>query len=366
MVFYLSMFFLNMLLGITIKYTNLIGKREKRDKIYLIITCIQLTLIAGLRASSVGWDTANYIEYYNMVARSSSIVGLIRRTISWIEPGYFVMCYIVKLFGGNAQISFIIASIIMYGPILNFIYRYSNNKIMSVLTIFCFPVFYDSLSLMRNAIVCAIFVWSMRYIEEKKLIKYLICTAIASSFHNIALLFIPLYFVQFIKWKKWYNAFLVIIAALLVYSQMMNIVSGLAGFMSDYASLYGFGRTFWFGTASGGLKTAIMYSVIVMFAYYLYSTYRRGGKKQDLLAGYALILPAAAFCYMTAAMFIRIMLMIMPIAGVFITNEIELIPNLENRRIFRLGMAVLLIAFQIFTLWVNAENYIPYIPFWRS
>lgn len=364
MVFYLSMFLLNMLMGFTIKYTNLVGNPEKCDKVYLIVTGIQLTLIAGLRASSVGWDTVNYVEYYNMVERSSSIIALIKRTISWVEPGYFVMCFIVKILGGNAQISLIVAGAIIYGAILNFIYKYSDNKIMSVLTIFCFPVFYDSLSLTRNVIVCAIFAWAIKYIEERKLVKYLICTAVAFCFHNIALLFIPLYFVPIIKWKKWYNAFLVIVVTLLAYSQMMDIVSHLAR-LSDWASLYGQGTTFWFGTASGGLRTAIMYFIIVMFAYYQYSHYRRGGLKQELLVGYALILPAAAFCYMTAAMFIRIMLMMMPIAGVFITNEIELIPNMQTRRTFRIGMAALLIAFQIFTLWVNAENYVPYIPYWR-
>ena len=348
-------------------YTPLVCRRPNNNKVYLFFTCIQLTLIAGVRADSVGWDTANYVEYYHMVDRSSNIVDLLKNTTNWIEPGYFIMCYLVKLLGGNAQVSLVVAGLIIYGLILNFIYKYSYNPIMGVLTIFCFPVFYDSLSMMRNAIVCAIFAWSIKYIESRKLSCYLICTVIAMCFHNIALLFIPLYFVSFIKWRRWYSPLLVVAATLLVYTNIVSIVSWLASSLSDYNDLYGGGKTFWFGTDSGGLKTAIMYFVIVMFAYYLYSNYHHGRrKKQDILVGYALILPSAAFCYMTAAMFIRIMLMMMPIAGVFITNEIESIRDMKIRCIFKLGMVFLLIVFQVFTLWVNAENYVPYIPFWKA
>ena len=366
MAFYLSMFFLNMIIGVIIMYTPLVRRRPNKNKVYLFFTCIQLTLIAGLRADSVGWDTANYVEYYHMVDRSSNIVDLLKNTINWIEPGYFIMCYAVKLLGGNAQVSLIVAGLIIYGLILNFVYRYSCNPMMGVLTIFCFPVFYDSLSMMRNAIVCAIFAWSIKYIEGRRLSCYLICTVIAMCFHNIALLFIPLYFVRYIKWRRWYNPLLVMVTTLLVYANMMNIVSWLASFLSDYKDLYGGGQTFWFGTNSGGLKTAIMYFCIVMFAYCMYRKYRQAGKNQDILVGYALILPSAAFCYMTAAMFIRIMLMMMPVAGVFITNEIESIHDIKTRFIFKFGAICLLIAFQIFTLWANAENYVPYIPFWKA
>lgn len=366
MAFYLSMFFLNMIIGIIIKYIPWAMKRQSKDKVYLVFTCMQLTLIAGLRADSVGWDTANYVEYYHMVDYSSNIIDLLKNTISWIEPGYFIMCYSVKLLGGNAQVSLMVAGLIIYGLILNFIYRYSYNPIMGVLTIFCFPVFYDSLSMVRNAIVCAIFAWSIKYIEERKLSYYLIWTAIAMCFHNIALLFVPLYFVSFIKWRRWYSPLLVIVATLLVYINMMNIVSGLASSLSDYNDLYGGGQTFWFGAYSGGLKTVMMYFVLVMFSYCLYSNYRQDGRNQDILAGYALLLPSASFCYMTAAMFIRIMLMMMPIAGVFITNEIESIRDMRTRYIFKLGIVFLLIAFQVFTLWSNAENYVPYIPFWKA
>lgn len=159
---------------------------------------------------------------------------------------------------------------------------------------------------------------------------------------------------------------LVIVATLLVYINMMNIVSWLASSLSDYNDLYGGGQTFWFGAYSGGLKTVMMYFVLVMFSYCLYSNYRQDGRNQDILAGYALLLPSASFCYMTAAMFIRIMLMMMPIAGVFITNEIESIRDMRTRYIFKLGIVFLLIAFQVFTLWSNAENYVPYIPFWKA
>ena len=344
-----------------------ITKRKKRIKTYFIITFIQLTLIAGLRAKSVGWDTASYLSYYRTVELNNSIVDVIVKTRDWTEPGFFILCFVVKILGGNGQIALLVSGAITYGLLLNFIHKYAYNPIIGVMSIFCFPVFYDSLSMLRNAIVCSMFLYSIKYIEEKNIGKYLICTLIALSLHTFSVIFLPLYFVPYINWKRRRNLALILGLVVLVYARVMAIAAKIVEvFGITHYNQYISSNNIWFGSSRGGIKTAFFYLIIVMFGYYLFKKHNSDDDIEKLLVGYALLLPAAAFCYNVSGMFIRVMLLFMPIAGVFVSNEIQKIKHMKKRVICNLGFSVLLIAFQVFTLSVNSENYIPYILFWRG
>ena len=365
MAFYLSMFSLNMFVGCVLEYTTLCKGRNK-VKIYLLFTFIQMTLIAGLRATSVGWDTDSYVQYFNAVKRTNTIREALTK-VYYTEPGYVIYCYLIKIIGGNAQTSLLVINAITYGLVMCFIKNYSESPVLAVATLFSFPFFYDSLSLVRNALICAMFLYAFQYIKEGNIKKYIICMLIALLFHKFALIFIPLYCIRFFKWKRCYTLILVLFATIFVYTHLLElsrfVVKTLG--LSSYEP-YVTGDSYWFGNAGGGFRTFIFYLIIVLFGYYLYYKHHRGNEKQDILAGYSLVLPLAAFCYTTAPMFIRVMLMLMPVAGVFITNEIKLLSNMENKRIFGMGLFTLLLAFQVFTLTVNAENYVPYVLFWKG
>lgn len=374
--FYLSMFFLNIIVGCIVIYTNMV-KKDRRKKLYLFLTFIQFTLIAGLRSSEVGWDTANYLSYYEISAHGKDLLTILS-TVTWVEPGYMTMCYFVHMMGGNAQISLLVAGAVVYGLILSFINRYAISPVMGVISLFCFPVFYDSLNMLRNAIVCAIFAYSLKYIEDRKLIKYLICTLIAISFHNIAYIMIPLYFVSKMNWRNWMNVVNVIAGVVILYVWVLPLFEIVFRFIrKDTYAQYLTGESYWLGTSAGGWRTAIFYIVVTGTGYiiYLLKTKNRSCSafesmqsehSRDLLVGYTLILPAAAIMYTTGAMFIRIMIMMMPVAGVFISNEISRLELRGNRKIISSGYFMLLLAFQIFTLYSNAEHYVPYIPFWET
>lgn len=364
MAFYLFMFFSNMLIGLII-YNMKIVKLKERTKIYLVFTFVQLTTIAGCRSAEVGWDTNNYLKYFQMVESNGSLFSSLRM-YTWVEPGYIVFCYMVYLLGGNAQISLVIAGALVYLLILYFIYKYASSPILSVMSLFCFPVFYDSLSMLRNAIVCSLFLLSFILLEEKKYGKTIVCTLIAMSFHNFAFIFIPLYFIGKIKWKTPLKLVMAFLALLIVYNNLIGIIRGIVNILGvDKYAWYVSGDSYWFGQHSGGVRTAIFYTLIVFMAYFIYVKKRDRNIIQDKLSGYTLLLPAAAIIYTIAPMFIRVMLMMMPIAGVFISNEIVGLKNSGNKKIIGFGYCVLLFAFQIFTLWSNAEHYVPYIPFWR-
>ena len=101
------------------KSTNVKGRH-----IFLIISYLQLTLILGLRAQSVGIDTESYIAYFKLVSLGIS---------GWMEPGITGISKVILLLGGNQQLlqSYIMGNIrnaISYNCV-NCVCMYSYKKI---------------------------------------------------------------------------------------------------------------------------------------------------------------------------------------------------------------------------------------------
>ena len=55
---------------------------------------------------------------------------------------------------------------------------------------------------MRQSITLAIFFLSLKYIEEKKPLKYFGSIIVASLIHSAALILIPVYFIRLVKLTK--------------------------------------------------------------------------------------------------------------------------------------------------------------------
>lgn len=122
----------------------------------------------------------DYIESYN----------------PFIELGYTNLLYFVKYIGGTQQLVFLIFSVCTQFLFVKFIKTYSRFPLISTLTYICIgPFFLASLSGIRQYLAIALFLYSLKYIIEKKIIKYLLVICFAAFFlHFSILLLIPFYF----------------------------------------------------------------------------------------------------------------------------------------------------------------------------
>lgn len=81
-----------------------------------------------------------------------------------------------------------------------------NRKIFNYnvwLFFYTFPIFYfQSLSVMRQWSAIGIILFSYKYIEKKEFFKFCLYIFIASLFHKISIIFIFLYFLQYIRINK--------------------------------------------------------------------------------------------------------------------------------------------------------------------
>ena len=195
------------LLGIQSLFFYRNGKLRKEDfndKVFLILCCIELILMAGIRGYNIGADTEVYlsaIDYYGKMSASE----LLRADLIYpfdFEIGYFLLMKLCCLLGFGKTAFLFVVAIITYIPVFLLIKRHSSNAYISLLCYFAFGFFAHSLGLFRQMIAVSILICGLKYVVERKLIKYLAITGVAMTFHTTALVGILLYVLYRVKWHR--------------------------------------------------------------------------------------------------------------------------------------------------------------------
>lgn len=360
---YIISFLFNMLLG-GLMFSNTRGLSQerinKRKKWYLLITTLQLGLLCGFRAPSVGYDTAGYEQMFNMAPDTwSNILD----NPYYFETGFYAYCAIIKILGGTYRTMLVITSLFVTGSCCVFIYRHSERVVLSVFIIVSFPFFYSSFDIIRHFIATAFFLLGYKYIQEKKFLKYLLFIGLGSLFHSFAWVFLLYYFLGKIKWNFATLVFAVVGTAIaFVYIENIAIMIG-----------HGLGKgdgieSGWIGDFGGGIKTAIMYSGLLVVAVFAYSNLR-GKSKEDMIAmNHVLLMFIFSILFINARMMTRLIMTQSAMLAIAFPKLLD-----GKRFVHKNSYNILFLAFlavgtvyHIFMLTSNWQNVVPYAPFWES
>lgn len=170
--------------------------RNKKNIIYMILTMGVLLTLSSLRSQNVGNDTDNYISLFKDI-QLKGISGLVER----YELGYLLFNLAISKITSNSQCLLIVTSIFIFIGYSKFIYKYSENKFISVYMFFTLMYFGFSLSGIRQAMAGIMLLKSYEYIIKKNKIKFIIIVIIASLFHSTAILFLIAYPISKIKYS---------------------------------------------------------------------------------------------------------------------------------------------------------------------
>lgn len=159
---------------------------EKLRKHINLLVIIVYVLFFGFRGL-IGWDWSNYYPFYK---------NLNTHNLSGFELGFVYYTYLIKSTFHSFQ-SFILISTIINAILLNiFFKRYLSEKYyaLGIVIFIGFSGFILETDLMRNVKSILLFMLSLKYIENKKFLKFLILNIIGISFHWSSLVLLPLYF----------------------------------------------------------------------------------------------------------------------------------------------------------------------------
>lgn len=215
MIIYIFIFFLLIILSklFSRKYTNNV--------------CFIILFIFSAIRFDVGWDFQTYyllakkFEYfkYSIFITESEVLLEMNQLLEDNLWEYFRMeslnkiLYKVSWFFKSPQLLIALYSFL----ILFFIKKgldYKKKKDYGIwLFFYSFPIFYfHSLSAIRQGLAISIIFFSYKYIENKKIIKFILCIVIAGLFHKTALLLGIIYFIPYLNFKKEILVFLFFIS----------------------------------------------------------------------------------------------------------------------------------------------------------
>ena len=239
----------------------------RKDR-YIACALFLLFMISTMRADIIGADFRVYVQIFE----SNS---------GWYRSSEFLYGALNKvayvLFHGNyVGLSFFI-NLLIFVPLYYHLKENTTSKYVALcLLIFVLnPYMYiqTTFNAIRQGCATGILMVSINYLKDKKWIKYILLTIIAYFFHKVAIVFLLLIPLRFIKWS---NKSLFIVATV---SLVMNLVFKNAAFMSYFIELFNFGSYSDYKATRFDIYifSIFVFSVICFFLYH----YKRLYKNED-------------------------------------------------------------------------------------
>ena len=167
------------------------------------LAAIMLICIAGLRYETGGdWDT--YTTLFHDFPPFSRLIGRPAEfaDIS-VEEGFVLLCALVKSLGGTVQHLFFVVSLINITLIACAASKYTKYPVVALLCYYGILYFNLEMIYIRQATAVAPCFFALQYIPSKRMVPYMIFILLACTFHRVAALMIPLYFLLNIKLPSW-------------------------------------------------------------------------------------------------------------------------------------------------------------------
>lgn len=219
----------------TIFYLYYRNKKQVSYKLFLFFF-IFLALFVGLSDMLGGYDRYIYGELFdNLADQLKAGTPLILSDIYQIyntEFGYIGFNWAIVHITGNRYIFIFLYTICMYAIILHSFRKYAKNYSLASI-LFLALVFYFSFTYLRQMFAAAVIGLSLKYIIERKFLKYCAIILAAFSFHNSAIIFFPMYFIANRKYSK---AHILLLMSVCFVIGVSGITSGLYNLFDDISS----------------------------------------------------------------------------------------------------------------------------------
>lgn len=213
-------------------YEELRKKNEVGRCYFLFLSGLILVLLSAFRADNVGTDTGTYLYLWRNVP--DDISDILSRKNFFSEPLYVLLSFFTKkisdTFFSKSQ-AFHLFSIGFFVCVFYYstICRHAKYKLLSV-TVFLLLGFYTfHFNGARQAITVALFLYSIKYILNGSLLKYMALMVIGFLVHKSMLICLPLYFI-FRKKLNTKQVLMVVICAVFVAFSVTTLV--------DFATQY--------------------------------------------------------------------------------------------------------------------------------
>lgn len=176
--------------------------RKGTSPVYLALFFLYLALFVGLGDMIGGYDRYIYGATFDAVAdatRSDKDYTKLLYLVDGNEYGYFLWQILVSYITANRYVYILITTIVMYILFFYSFRRYIDRYPIAAI-VFLGLFYYFTMTYLRQVMATGIVWLSIRYIWERKPIKFFLLIALAYSFHSSAIVFAIMYFIPIRKY----------------------------------------------------------------------------------------------------------------------------------------------------------------------
>lgn len=168
----------------------------------LALCCFILFFFFAMRGESVGVDTKHYCFVYRQFISvplrnvfSAPIYGSSANTWEFdFEPGYRLINKLLTYLSSDGQTITIATAILIFIPLFFFVAWQSPNPWLSMWLFVTLGIYQAEMNVSRNAVAIFLCYLALPMIEQRRPILFFAVVLLASTLHQTALLFLPVYF----------------------------------------------------------------------------------------------------------------------------------------------------------------------------
>ncbi|MEH7106952.1 EpsG family protein [Bacillus sp. JJ1764] len=248
----------------------------KPNKLLVFGVLISLVAVSGLR-SNIG-DTYFYKHIYEINNFSWDYIH------SQKDIGFGILQRFLKQFSNNPQILILITAIITNILIIAVLYKYSRLFELSMYVYITGGLFLVSMNGIRQCLAAAIVFTGTHFLIKGNFFKFLVIVLFASTFHESALVLIPIYFL--VRYKAWSKAtFILLFFSIVIVVGFDKFATVLFSAIKD--TQYGHYQNFNEGGASS-IRVAVSGAPLII-AYIWREKFRRMFPESDFIVNMSVI-----------------------------------------------------------------------------
>lgn len=348
-------------IGLFFHMTGLL--RPKGGRIaYLSIVWLTLTLISGLRSYGISYDGYAYADAFDYFASTSWRPPW--EYSYYMEYGFYAFCKIISVFGGTCRTMMVLTSAFTVFAMCRFLYKNSENLLFSTLVLLSYPYFYTSFDLIRFYLALSVVLLAYDFVTTRRFIPYLVCIIIATLFHKTVIIMLVLYWLPKVKWNSFSFAITgALTVILLVFPH--RIAAFFSMVFNDYESYVSGSNSYWIGDFSGGIKTVLMYLVLLVISFIAYQNKSKTDQYNNQCLGFMILEAAVALVFTRASIAIRCLVALLPFMSISISKLTDDDGCYNQRTQFFLRYVTVMICFAYHTYLIlnDWQNIVPYATF---
>lgn len=291
-----------------------------------------LLLLASFRSPIVGNDTEEYIRIFEECERMI-------RDGTRFEIGYLYYNYFISKLTDNYQVLFLITNVFIFFTYGIIIWKYCQRPKLAFLFFFLFA-FGGIMNTTRQFLAFCIMLYSIEYVLERRLFRFILLVLFASLFHTTAMLFLIIYPISYLSINK---KTIILFAASAIVGYLL--FADLLNFAFSYFTMYEYysenGSSYFEGTTRVASIVQLCFSSMVFslgyFAFIRFTTNQwresKEGKFYALLLLMEMVVVVLDVLSLKVNLIDRLSLYFSGLSFVLISNSINLFPVHRRRMV---------------------------------